>query len=202
MAKLPEPEWLALTAAHGCALRAFPDDGPEEVAAALLSALTDSKVTVKARSQEYYEHSTLVEVDPWTWAAGAVAMQWDAGRFVIAQARTDFIFTDVVVRRVELEKWLRPSADFGEATAGIGEERTRNKPGPRPEKRIKIADQMVADYTDNPQALRREKQEGLVNKYHVSRDTLEKARNIALRQLRVTPTQPQQNPDITPIIDK
>jgi hypothetical protein len=64
-----------------------------------------------------------------------------------------------------------------------------NPRGPRPEKREAIARRMIHDYADNPEALLREKQETLRNTYSVSRDTADKARKDALRELQRVPSE-------------
>ena len=48
---------------------------------------------------------------------------------------------------------------------------------------------MIHDYADNPEALLREKQETLRNTYSVSRDTADKARKDALRELQRVPSE-------------
>ncbi len=106
MAKLPAPDWLALASARQCALAAFTENDPEEVTAALLRALKDDKVAVRARCKQWFEHTLQVEIGPYVWAAGAVDVDWKAGRFTIWLERAPHTFTNAEARRVDLEKWL------------------------------------------------------------------------------------------------
>lgn len=115
MARLPLPDWLALATARQKVLDAFPETDPEEVSAALLHALLDGKVAVRARCRTWYNHASQVQVGRHVWAAGTVAMDWDANRFIIRpDGQAGHIFTDVIARRVGLERWLGPSASGGE----------------------------------------------------------------------------------------
>lgn len=69
-----------------------------------------------------------------------------------------------------------------------------NRRGPKPNRTNEVVAAMVARYAGNPQQLAVEKQETLANGFGVSRDTVAKARKLALEILR-------QDSGKTPIID-
>lgn len=69
-----------------------------------------------------------------------------------------------------------------------------NPRGPRPTKRDQIVAQMMADFADDAPLLDSEKEETLSSKYEASRDTVRKARNLALGQMNFD--KPRQIPTI------
>lgn len=88
---------------------------------------------------------------------------------------------------------LRPAAE-----AAIYEKPPTNRRGPKPERRLQIQSQMLADIQNGVIGARdfaHMKQEALSQTYCASRDTVRKARNNVLKEL-------QQNSDKTPTIDK
>lgn len=73
-----------------------------------------------------------------------------------------------------------PLPKLSSRPAHLGSVRPR---GPRPRKRDLIVERMVADFAHDPDRLNDEKEEALASRYDASRDTVRRARQLALEQL-------------------
>lgn len=85
------------------------------------------------------------------------------------------------------EKTAKPPSVQRAAEPSTNAPAGKRKRGPKADKRDQIVSRMWADYASNPTALDEEKEETLRTKYQASRDTVRKARNIALQRRSESP---------------
>lgn len=110
MTKLPEPDWIALSESLRRASQAF-DVELSAVETALVAAFHDGDISTRGRCRTYCGHDVLHRLDMGTWDRARAV--WEANEFTIPSdqvGRKIHIFSDVVVHREALEKWINSAA--------------------------------------------------------------------------------------------
>ncbi len=109
MANLPEPDWIALSESLRRVTQAF-DAEPSAVETGLVAAFHELKIRTRGRCRTYFGHDTPRNLATYDWdRAHAV---WEANEFTTPSdqvGRKVHIFSDVVVHREDLEKWINPA---------------------------------------------------------------------------------------------
>ena len=133
MANLPEPDWLALPESLRRPTQAFGAE-PSAVETALVAAFHDGKISTRGRCRTYFGDDTPRNLATYDWdRAHAV---WEANEFTTPSdpvGRKVHIFSDVVVHREDLEKWINgatPGSQRGpqEPAENPAPEETEDKP--------------------------------------------------------------------------
>ena len=112
MAKLPGPDWITLSECPGRVEQAF---GVErhKVETALVEAFHDGKIRTRGRCRSYFAHERLDDVARSSW--DRVSVVWQANKFTIFYGRDPLhIFSDVVVCREDLAKWINGAMGIGQ----------------------------------------------------------------------------------------
>ncbi len=112
MAKLPEPDWITLSECPERVEQAF---GVErhKVETALVEAFHDGKIRTRGRCRSYFAHERLDDVARSSW--DRVSVVWQANKFTIFYGRDPLhIFSDVVVCREDLAKWINGAMGIGQ----------------------------------------------------------------------------------------
>ena len=112
MAKLPDPDWIALSESAERAAQAF---GAElsAVETALVAAFHDGKIRTRGRCRRYFAHERLDDVAKSSW--DRVSVDWQANKFAILDTGVPiYTFSDVVVCREDLAKWINGAMGTGQ----------------------------------------------------------------------------------------
>ena len=133
MAKLPEPDWISLSECPGRVEQAF---GVErhKVETALVEAFHEEKIRTRGRCRSYFEFADeyLQDLAGYTW--DRVNVVWEENKFVILYYGAPLhIFSDVVVCREDLTKWINGAvSDSQRATHEPVESLTPEPPADEP----------------------------------------------------------------------
>ncbi len=135
MTNLPEPDWLTLLECAKRAEQAFTTHEPSKVRAAVVAAFRDGKIPTRGRCRSYHGNDTPIKLGNYAWNRANV--RWQENKFAIPSDNSFYrihVFSDVVVHRKNLEKWINGAIPDSQREPQEPAENLTPKPSDKEEK--------------------------------------------------------------------